>query len=163
LSIILREEPHDILDGLRPLAGGIVWRRGPLASPEVLLVRHARARKQAWGFPKGRLERGETAREAALREVREETGLRCRCEALVGSVVYRSRRGRSRVATYWFMTPVRVGSRLSPEIDRIEWVSLDRAARRMAGRPEAALLAGVVEAPAQAPAEAATADESAGG
>jgi 8-oxo-dGTP diphosphatase len=155
LSIILREEPpvltsHDVLEGLRPLAGGIVWRRGPLASPEILLVHHARARKRAWGFPKGRLERGETAREAALREVQEETGFRCRCEALVGSVVYRSRRGRSRVATYWFMTPVRGGSQVSSEIDRIEWVSLERAARRMAGRPEVALLAGVVEAPAPA-------------
>jgi 8-oxo-dGTP diphosphatase len=152
LRITLREEPpvltsHDILEGLRPLAGGIVWRRGALASPEVLLVHHARSRKRAWGFPKGKLERGETAREAALREVREETGLRCRCEGLVGSVVYRSRRGRSRVATYWFMTPERRGSRVGAEIDRIEWVSLDRAARRMAGRPEAALLAEVVEAP----------------
>src|SRR2546429_9473559 len=99
--------PHNVLDGLRPLAGGIILRRVHLAPPQVLLVHHAR--KGCWGFPKGRIERGETARQAALREVREETGLRCRCEALVGSVVYRSPRGRSRVATYWFMTPVRGG------------------------------------------------------
>jgi 8-oxo-dGTP diphosphatase len=132
---------HDILDGLRPLAGGIIWRRDPLAPPEVLLVRHARNR--GWGFPKGKVERGETAREAALREVREETGLRCRCEGLVGSVVYRSSGGRSRVATYWFMRPVRGGIRVGSEIDRIEWVPLGRAAERMVGRPEAALLPGL--------------------
>jgi 8-oxo-dGTP pyrophosphatase MutT (NUDIX family) len=133
----------DVLDGLRPLAGGIILRGGVLARTEVLLVHHAR--KRGWGFPKGKLQRGETAREAALREVREETGLRCRCEALVGSVVYRSRRGRSRVATYWFMTPMRGGFRVSSEIDRIEWVSLDHAAARMARRPEAALLSGFAE------------------
>src|SRR5207302_10663502 len=70
---------HDVLDGLQPLAGGIIWRRARLSEPEVLLVRHVRTR--GWGFPKGKLERGETARQAALREAREETGLRCRCEA----------------------------------------------------------------------------------
>ena len=135
--------PHDVLDGLRPLAGGIVCRGGSHGPPEVLLVHHARRR--SWGFPKGRLVRGETGREAALREVHEETGLRCRCDLLAGSVVYRSRRGRSRVATYWFMTPVRGGFRGGSEIDRIEWVSLERAAARMARSPEAALLAEVAE------------------
>jgi len=135
--------PHDVLDGLRPLAGGIVCRRGLHGPPEVLLVHHARRR--SWGFPKGRLERGESGREAALREVREETGLRCRCDLLAGSVVYRSRRGRSRVATYWFMTPVRGGFRVGSEIDRIEWVSIERAGARMARSPEAALLAEVAE------------------
>jgi 8-oxo-dGTP diphosphatase len=136
--------PHDVLDGLRPLAGGIIWRGSSVSPPEILLVHHAR--KRSWGFPKGRLERGETAREAALREVREETGLRCRCEELAGSVVYRSRRGRSRVATYWFMRPVRGGFRVGSEIDRIEWVSLERAAARIARSPEAALLPEVAEA-----------------
>jgi hypothetical protein len=43
------------------------------------------------------------------------------------------------------MTPVRGGSRVSSEIDRIEWVSLERAAERMAGRPEAALLPSISE------------------
>ena len=132
---------HDILDGLKPLAGGIILRHAPVESPEVLLVRHSRSR--GWGFPKGKLERGETAREAALREVREETGLRCRCQGLVGSVVYRTPGGRSRVATYWYMTPVRGGFRVGSEIDKVEWVSLERAAERMAGRPEAALLPGL--------------------
>jgi 8-oxo-dGTP diphosphatase len=135
---------HDILDGLQPLAGGIIMRRDPLGPPEVLLVRHARNR--GWGFPKGKLERGETARQAALREAREETGLRCRCEGLAGSVVYRSRRGRSKVATYWFMTPARGGVRVGSEIDRIEWVSLEHAAARIASRPEAALLPRVAQA-----------------
>ena len=135
---------HDVLEGLQPLAGGIIWRRPPLSQPEVLLVRHARSR--GWGFPKGKLERGESARQAALREAREETGLRCRCEALAGSVLYRSRRGRSKIATYWFMTPARGGLRVGAEVDRVEWVPLEHAAARIATRPEAALLPRVAEA-----------------
>ncbi|MGI9189399.1 MAG: NUDIX hydrolase [Longimicrobiaceae bacterium] len=52
-------------------AGGVVFRcRGGIV--RVLLVRD---RYGHWGLPKGHVEAGETASEAALREVREETGL----------------------------------------------------------------------------------------
>lgn len=52
-------------------AGGVIYRwKGGL--PHVLLIRD---RYQHWGFPKGHLEGAETAADAALREVREETGL----------------------------------------------------------------------------------------
>jgi ADP-ribose pyrophosphatase YjhB (NUDIX family) len=40
--------------------------------PHILLIRDS---YQHWGFPKGHVERGETPDRAALREVREETGL----------------------------------------------------------------------------------------
>jgi len=53
-------------------AGGVIyrWRQG---TAHVLLIRD---RYQHWGFPKGHLEGAETAADAALREVAEETGLR---------------------------------------------------------------------------------------
>lgn len=52
-------------------AGGVIYRwSGGVA--HVLLIRD---RYQHWGFPKGHVEGGETAPEAALREVTEETGL----------------------------------------------------------------------------------------
>lgn len=137
-------QSQDLLDGLKPLAGGVVWRQPRPGSPEILLVRHARRRQ--WGFPKGRLEKGETPREGALREVLEETGFRCRRQGLLGSLVYRSRSGGSRIATYWLMTPIRGGFRVCSEIDRVEWVSLDLAERRLEGRPEAALLSEVIDA-----------------
>ena len=55
-------------------AGGVVWRRRD-DQIQVLLVH--RPKYDDWSLPKGKLEPGETHQEAALREVREETGLRC--------------------------------------------------------------------------------------
>ncbi|HEX5972405.1 MAG TPA: NUDIX domain-containing protein [Gemmatimonadaceae bacterium] len=53
-------------------AGGIVFRLEE-GTPLFLLIRDSYGN---WGFPKGHVERGEGAEDAALREVREETGLR---------------------------------------------------------------------------------------
>ena len=52
-------------------AGGVVYRL-EAGAPLFLLIRDSYAN---WGFPKGHLESGERAEDAALREVREETGL----------------------------------------------------------------------------------------
>ena len=52
-------------------AGGVVYRMDA-GVPLFLLIRDSYSN---WGFPKGHLERGEQASDAALREVREETGL----------------------------------------------------------------------------------------
>ena len=52
-------------------AGGVVYRRHD-GGALFLLIRDS---YQNWGFPKGHLESGERAEDAALREVREETGI----------------------------------------------------------------------------------------
>lgn len=52
-------------------AGGVVYRKDD-AGPLFLLIRDS---YQNWGFPKGHVESGERAEDAALREVREETGI----------------------------------------------------------------------------------------
>ena len=52
-------------------AGGVVY-RVDAGAPHFLLIRDSYAN---WGFPKGHLETGERAEDAALREVREETGI----------------------------------------------------------------------------------------
>jgi ADP-ribose pyrophosphatase YjhB (NUDIX family) len=59
-----------------PQAGGIVVRRDGArdSSYRVLLVR-AKKDPSVWIFPKGHIEQGETAADAALRETREEAGI----------------------------------------------------------------------------------------
>lgn len=57
-------------------AGGVVWRKVN-NQVQYLLVRATRAPNE-WVLPKGHVEPGETIQEAALREVREETGVRAR-------------------------------------------------------------------------------------
>jgi 8-oxo-dGTP pyrophosphatase MutT (NUDIX family) len=70
----------------RRSAGGVVYRwRGRRV--EVCLI--ATAGKTRWQLPKGRIERGETREEAALREVQEETGLEGRIEELLGEISFR--------------------------------------------------------------------------
>jgi 8-oxo-dGTP pyrophosphatase MutT (NUDIX family) len=57
-------------------AGGLITRRNDQDELEVLLVH--REHREDWTFPKGKLEPEESAEDCALREVEEETGLRCR-------------------------------------------------------------------------------------
>jgi 8-oxo-dGTP pyrophosphatase MutT (NUDIX family) len=62
-------------------AGGVVVRGG-----DVLLI--ATAGGKRWQLPKGRIEAGESAAEAAVREVREETGVTGRVVAPLAGVDY---------------------------------------------------------------------------
>jgi ADP-ribose pyrophosphatase YjhB (NUDIX family) len=56
-----------------PTAGGVVFRRSKKSQElEILLIQDA---KNRWTIPKGHIEEGETARQTADREVKEETGL----------------------------------------------------------------------------------------
>lgn len=56
-----------------PTSGGMVFRRNHKTNEiEILLIQDA---KNRWTIPKGHIEEGESARETAEREIREETGL----------------------------------------------------------------------------------------
>lgn len=77
-------------------SGGIIFRKNPKDGKlEILLVQDARDR---WSIPKGHVEKGESTRETALREVREETGLNnVDVKEWLGKTQYRFRRGQSLV------------------------------------------------------------------
>jgi 8-oxo-dGTP pyrophosphatase MutT (NUDIX family) len=69
-------------------AGGVLLRAGP-TGPEVLLAaRRTRRGEVVWGLPKGLVEKGESFEEAAIREVREETGFDGDVTAPLGTVSY---------------------------------------------------------------------------
>lgn len=81
-----------------------------------------RPHRRDWSLPKGHLHKGETHREAAVREVREETGLVARIVAEAGETRYRDAKGRAKRVVYFVMEPT--GGEFVPndEVDRLRWI-----------------------------------------
>ena len=127
-------------------AGGLVIR--PSSGPqgiEIAIVH--RPIREDWSYPKGKVEPKELLTECALREVREETGLRCRIVSFVGTTEYRDRKDRRKIAAYWMMTPEGGAFRSSEEVDEMRWVELGRAGELLTYERDRELLA-VLEKPA---------------
>ena len=106
-------------------AGGVVWRRSPTDDLEILLVH--RPRYDDWTVPKGKLDPGEDHATAAVREVAEETGLRCALGPELASTSYRDRRHRPKQVRYWAMTPIDGHFTPTDEVDEVRWVPVDEA------------------------------------
>jgi 8-oxo-dGTP diphosphatase len=109
-------------------AGGIVVREGD-AGQEVAIVH--RPRYDDWSLPKGKLQAGEGWEEGALREVEEETGLRCSLEREVASSRYEDARGRDKLVRYWLMRES--GGEFEPndEVDEIRWLAPEQAMAKL--------------------------------
>jgi 8-oxo-dGTP diphosphatase len=103
-------------------AGGVVWRRaaGGQGEIEVLLVH--RPKYDDWTFPKGKANGDEDDEGTALREVEEETGLRCVLGEELTTVSYIDRLDRPKVVRYWAMTPVDGRFEPSDEVDEVRWI-----------------------------------------
>jgi 8-oxo-dGTP diphosphatase len=112
-------------------AGGVVVRDGA-----VLLVH--RPKYDDWSFPKGKLEEGESWADGAVREVEEETGLRCEVGALVGSTQYLVPQGPKEVR-YYRMT-CDGEARAQNEVDEVRWAPIDEARELLTHERDRALL-----------------------
>lgn len=108
--------------------GGVVVRPGA-AGIEVAVVH--RPRYDDWSLPKGKLERGESFEEGALREVEEETGLVCELGDELSPISYHDRKGRLKLVRYWTMTRREGEFAPNEEVDRLEWLPLPEAAERL--------------------------------
>ena len=108
-------------------AGGLVHRRNDDGVDEILVVH--RPAYDDWSFPKGKLEAGERDEDAAVREVEEETGLRCFLERELATTRYRDGRGRPKTVRYWLMTPVGGSVAAANEVDDARFVPLAEARR----------------------------------
>jgi 8-oxo-dGTP diphosphatase len=96
-------------------AGGLVLRDGDVA------VVH-RPRYDDWSLPKGKLDEGEDFEEAALREVWEETGLRCRIDSTLGDTNYKDRKDRDKLVRYYRMSPESGEFEPNDEVDELRWL-----------------------------------------
>ncbi len=124
-------------------AGGLVHRAREDGVIEILVVH--RPAYDDWSFPKGKLEDGETEAEAALREVEEETGLRCSLGREVAFSRYRDARARSKTVRYWLMTPTGGTLAAANEVDDARFVTLGEARELLSYRRDVELLEHVPE------------------
>ena len=109
-------------------AGAVVWRPAPPGGLQVALVH--RPRYDDWSLPKGKAEPGETAPMTASREVEEETGLRAALGRALTTVSYSVAAGPKTVRYF----AARAGDqdfRANHEVDRLEWLTPERARARM--------------------------------
>jgi 8-oxo-dGTP diphosphatase len=101
-------------------AGGIVLRDGSIA------VVH-RPKYDDWSLPKGKLDEGEDFERAALREVWEETGLRCRLGRELGDAAYKDNKDRDKLVRYFEMHPEDGEFAPNDEVDELRWVPVGDA------------------------------------
>jgi 8-oxo-dGTP diphosphatase len=106
-------------------AGGVPVRDGA-TGVEVLVVH--RPRYDDWTFPKGKREPGETDEECALREVFEETGLRCALEEELPPTTYVDHDGRPKLVRYWRVRVVSGDLVPNDEADEARWLPPPAAA-----------------------------------
>lgn len=112
-----------------PTYGALPWRIGAKGAVEVLLIH--RPRHGDWSIPKGKAEPGETGRECAAREVREETGFECRLGAELPPIRYEDSKYRVKTIRYWAAVAESGHFTANEEVDAIRWLSLPAALRRV--------------------------------
>ena len=118
-------------------AGGVVV-RGTGAEVTVLLVH--RPAYDDWTFPKGKVDPGESDEDCAVREVEEETGLRCVLGRELQSTTYDDARGRPKVVRYWVMEAAGGELRFEHEVDEARWLPVGEAAALLTYERDIAVL-----------------------
>jgi 8-oxo-dGTP pyrophosphatase MutT (NUDIX family) len=118
-------------------AGGLLWR--DTNHGKELAVIH-RARHDDWTLPKGKLKPAESWQEAALREVKEETGCSARLGSFAGSVSYLVN-DVPKVVLFWNMTLAgECDFQPSEEVDQVIWLPAPEAVKRLNYAAERAIV-----------------------
>ena len=124
-------------------AGGAVLRDRAGGGVELCVVH--RPKYDDWSLPKGKLDRGESFEDAAVREVWEETGLRCRLLQELRPTTYTDGKGRSKIVRYWLMEPLEDdGFTPNDEVDEVRWLEIPAAAALMTYEHDQELVASLV-------------------
>ncbi|HYX79233.1 MAG TPA: NUDIX domain-containing protein [Actinomycetota bacterium] len=125
-------------------SGGVVYEREGGSVRVVLAARRTRRGELVWGLPKGGLDEGESEIDAAIREVREETGIEAVVEEDLGQIryFYVWEGVRVRKAVRFFLMRATGGdvSNHDDEMEEVRWFPLATAIRRAAFRGEREVL-----------------------
>lgn len=106
----------NVVRGSKKRGYAVIARKG-----RILLVRNESGR---WLFPGGRAKPGESARDAARREVREETGLRVDLGSRVSTAHVRVHAGDCDGCVVYEASKIKGTAKPRREIDKIAWVKI---------------------------------------
>jgi 8-oxo-dGTP pyrophosphatase MutT (NUDIX family) len=126
-------------------AGGVVVRERGDGGREVAVVH--RPKYDDWSLPKGKLDEGEEWRDAALREVAEETGLRCETVVELAPSTYLDPKRRRKHVRWWLMRPLDGSFQPNDEVDELRWVPVEDAAEVLEYDHDRDLVAAAASAP----------------
>lgn len=130
-------------------AGGLVWRPSDSSEGFDVLLVH-RPKYDDWSLPKGKADPGEEEIACALREVEEETGVRCDIGESLGTYEYIDRKGRPKIVHWFLMTPAASAGAAGvppsvaavPEIDDVKWIPANEALLLLTYEHDRVLVAG---------------------
>lgn len=105
-------------------AGGVLWKKD--GGQKKLAVVHRHKHKD-WSLPKGKIDKGESWKQTALREVLEETGFTAKIKKYAGSISYLLD-GKPKVVLFWHMKiKSEKKAKMNGEVDEVRWVTIEEA------------------------------------
>jgi 8-oxo-dGTP pyrophosphatase MutT (NUDIX family) len=126
-------------------SGGVITRQAR-GHPQVCLIARRQDGQRIWGLPKGHVEAGEDPRDAAVREVREETGLVGKPLTKLGAISYWFAVKRERVryfkrVHFYLLTYLEGSTRAHDhEVEHAAWLPLSKAIARISYENERKIL-----------------------
>ena len=128
-------------------AGAVCWRE---EKRDLLVALVHRVKYEDWTFPKGKVDPGETLAETAVREIKEETGLKIKLGVPLSTMTYAIDKSKTKVVHYWaarVSEKAVADSKFKPndEISEVVWLNVEKAFSRLSYQQDRDLLQGVVD------------------
>lgn len=128
-------------------AGAVCWRE---QGKSLLVAIIHRRRYKDWTFPKGKVDKGETLAEAAVREVKEETGLRIKLGVPLETVSYPLDKDKTKVVHYWsarVSEKVLSKAKFKPdeEVAEVVWIKAEDAFSKLSYQHDRDLLQELID------------------
>lgn len=110
------------------------------ALPQIVI--YSRKNATQWCLPKGKIEQNETAEQAALREVQEETGLRGKIIEHIDDIYYQYQDEKRKLlvekTVHFFLMKkeAEISKQYDPEVESLTWLSIEQALEKLSFESE---------------------------